>query len=91
MTKELFTFWRKNQLEPVYVRQTANELTGEHTCLMIRPLNHLQEVNMPDDFKGGSNWLEAYSSDFRRRIVALLGFEFRKLSASLALQLVARG
>lgn len=41
VTKELFNFWRKNQLEPVYVRQTANELTGEHTCLMIRPLNHL--------------------------------------------------
>jgi len=41
VTKELFTFWKKNKLEPVYVRQTANELTGEHTCLMIRPLNHL--------------------------------------------------
>ena len=41
VTKELFTFWKKNQMEPVYIRQTANELTGEHTCLMIRPLNHL--------------------------------------------------
>ena len=39
VTKELFQFWRKNKLEPIYVRQTANELTGEHTCLMIRPLN----------------------------------------------------
>ena len=39
VTKELFQFWRKNKLEPIYVRQTANELTGEHTCLMIKPLN----------------------------------------------------
>ena len=41
VTKELLKFWTKNKLESVYVRQTANELTGEHTCLMIRPLNHL--------------------------------------------------
>ena len=50
VTKELFNFWKKNRLEPVYIRQTANELTGEHTCLMIRPLNHLQEVKLPDEF-----------------------------------------
>ena len=50
VTKELFTFWKKNRMEPVYIRQTANELTGEHTCLMIRPLNHLQEVKLPDEF-----------------------------------------
>lgn len=84
MTKELFTFWRKNLLEPVYLRQTANELTGEHTCLMIRPLNHLQEVNLPESFSSGQNWLEAYTADFRKRIIALLGFEFRRLPAPLA-------
>jgi len=84
VTKELFTFWRKNKLEPVYVRQTANELTGEHTCLMIRPLNHLQEVNLPIEFSKGGSWLQAYTADFRRRIITLLGFEFRKLPASLA-------
>ena len=50
VTKELFTFWKKNKLEPVYVRQTANDLTGEHTCLMIRPLSHLQEVDLPVGF-----------------------------------------
>ena len=39
LTKELFNFWRKNKFSPLYLRQTANELTGEHTCLMIRPIN----------------------------------------------------
>mmetsp|Transcript_5564 Transcript_5564/g.9540 ORF Transcript_5564/g.9540 Transcript_5564/m.9540 type:complete len:151 (+) Transcript_5564:1971-2423(+) len=39
LTKELFQFWRKSMFVPVYLRQTANELTGEHTCLMIRPIN----------------------------------------------------
>jgi len=39
LTKELFNFWRKNKFVPLYLRQTANELTGEHTCLMIKPIN----------------------------------------------------
>ena len=92
VTKELFQFWKKNRLEPVYVRQTANDLTGEHTCLMIRPLNHLNEVKLPQDFQGmeASSWLDAYSADFRRRIIALLGYEFRKLPAPLAFLFVAR-
>lgn len=91
VTKELFTFWRKNKLEPVYVRQTANELTGEHTCLMIRPLTHLNEISLPQDFTSDDqNWLSAYTADFRRRLIQLMGFEFRKMSAPLAFQLVVR-
>ena len=34
--------------------------------------------------RGSTNWLEAYTADFKRRIVALLGYEYRKLSAPLA-------
>ena len=40
VTKELYNFWRKNQFLPLYLRLTANELTGEHTCIMIRPLQN---------------------------------------------------
>lgn len=90
VTKELFQFWSKNKLEPIYVRQTANELTGEHTCLMLRPLNHLQEVSLPDGFSADENWLTPYTTDFRKRMVNLLGFEFRKLNSGLAYQFVAK-
>lgn len=58
---------------------------------MIRPLNHLNEVKLPGDFQGmEQNWLASYSADFRRRIIALLGYEFRKLPASLAFLFLAR-
>mmetsp|Transcript_27446 Transcript_27446/g.36711 ORF Transcript_27446/g.36711 Transcript_27446/m.36711 type:complete len:194 (+) Transcript_27446:1083-1664(+) len=57
---------------------------------MIRPLNHLEEVKLPEDFTGGATWLDAYTADFRRRIIALLGYEFRKLPAPLAYHFVAR-
>ena len=57
---------------------------------MIRPLNHLQEVSLPTSFGADENWLSAYTGDFRKRMVNLLGFEFRKLNGSLAYQFVAK-
>lgn len=49
LTKELFNFWRKNKFVPLYLRQTANDLTGEHTCLMIRPMSG--SVELPEQIK----------------------------------------
>ena len=57
---------------------------------MIRPLNHLQEVSLPTSFGADENWLSAYTGDFRKRMVNLLGYEFRKLNGSLAYQFVAK-
>lgn len=57
---------------------------------MIRPLNHQQEVSLPDSFTGVDNqsWLSTYTNDFKKRMTTLLGFEFRKLPSQLAFQLV---
>lgn len=90
VTKELLGFWRKNLFESVYVRQTANELTGEHSCLMIRPLTGQGEVSLPAGMPQNGDWLQLYTGDFRRRMVALLGFEFRAMNAALGFQFVAR-
>jgi N-acetyltransferase 10 len=30
LTQELFSFWNKTGMRPFYLRQTANDLTGEH-------------------------------------------------------------
>ena len=68
-------------MQPIYVRQTANELTGEYSCLMIKPLAN-NEVELPGGL--GSDWLKAYTNDFRRRMMSLLGFEFRNLPCGLA-------
>lgn len=92
MTKELFNFWRKNKFVPLYLRQTANELTGEHTCLMVRPINH-DTVELPDQMKKyieegedkEAAWASPYTVDFRKRLVNLLGYEFRHLPCALAL------
>ncbi len=32
-------FWKRAGFVPLYLRQTTSELTGEHTCVMVRLLN----------------------------------------------------
>ncbi|XP_063384664.1 RNA cytidine acetyltransferase [Cydia fagiglandana] len=72
LTEDLLKFWKSQKYVPVYLSQKANELTGEHSCIMLRAL-------------GDSSWLTAYSADFRRRLARLLGRSLRTLPASLAL------
>ena len=38
---------------PLYVRQTTSELTGEHTCVMVRGLNSSTESEL--------EWLEEFA------------------------------
>ncbi|XP_028171316.1 RNA cytidine acetyltransferase isoform X3 [Ostrinia furnacalis] len=72
LTEELIKFWKSQKYVPVYLSQKANELTGEHSCIMLRAL-------------GLGAWLAAYSADFRRRLARLLARSLRKLPAALAL------
>lgn len=32
-------FWKRAGYVPLYLRQTTSELTGEHTCVMVKGLN----------------------------------------------------
>lgn len=74
MTPSLHKFWTKSGFKPVYLRQTANDLTGEHTLVMIRVTD------------GGLDaWLTAFASDFHKRMLSLLLYDFRKFPASQAL------
>ena len=49
VTTKLFNFWGKAGFVPVYMRQTTNELTGEHSCIMIKPLNTQDMVSGPEE------------------------------------------
>ena len=78
LTAPLHKFWKRGGFVPVYLRQTANELTGEHTCVMLRTLD------------GGENdpaWLCAYAKDFHRRFLSLLSYQFRAFGSVQALAL----
>ncbi|MCJ1284998.1 killer toxin resistant protein [Xylographa opegraphella] len=78
LTQPLHKFWKRASFSPVYLRQTPNELTGEHSCVMLRTLS------------AGSNdpaWLGAFAKDFQKRFSILLSYQFRDFSSVLALSI----
>uniref|UniRef100_A0A671X0I9 RNA cytidine acetyltransferase n=1 Tax=Sparus aurata TaxID=8175 RepID=A0A671X0I9_SPAAU len=55
-----------------------NDLTGEHSCVMLKGLN-------TDEAPEQSQWLSAFWKDFRRRFLSLLSYQFSSFHPSLAL------
>lgn len=81
LTPALHNFWQqKVGMTLLYLRQTANELTGEHSAIMIRAL--------PRRSGWDDAWLPAFGVDARRRIGRLLGGAFRHMDVSLAVNLM---
>ncbi len=84
LTKDLHKFWRRLGFVPTYLRQTANDLTGEHTAVMLKLL---RAEETPAEL---TRWLPAFCVDFRKRVANLLGSEcFRRFPATLAVSLVS--
>lgn len=86
LTEKLHRFWKKSGFVPVYLRQTSNELTGEHTCIMLRNLNNEStdgEIKIQNE-----GWLNDFSGDFHRRIIELLGYEFKHFDSKLVLSIL---
>ncbi|GAA5886428.1 hypothetical protein JCM5296_001903 [Sporobolomyces johnsonii] len=80
VTPLLFKFWKRAGFVPLYMRQTTNDLTGEHSCVMLRGLNKNQAET--------SRWLSDFSVDFRKRFIALLSYKFREFGSIPALSIL---
>ncbi|CAD6907833.1 unnamed protein product [Tilletia controversa] len=90
MTPSLLRFWNRAGYVPLYVRQTANEVTGEFSAVQIRSV-----LDSPSGEKGAGagagagagppGWLGAFAQDFQRRFLSLLGYRFRQWDAVTAL------
>ncbi|KAJ1914057.1 N-acetyltransferase 10 [Mycoemilia scoparia] len=83
LTPQLHKFWKRSKFVPIYLRQTTNDLTGEHTCVMLKEL--------PSDglaLKTSSNWLDAFAKDFQRRFMTLLSFSFEDFTPILAMSII---
>jgi N-acetyltransferase 10 len=52
------SFWKRAGYVPLYLRQTTSELTGEHTCVMVRGLNSSGEGELGwlSEFAKGITW-----------------------------------
>uniref|UniRef100_D4AEB4 RNA cytidine acetyltransferase n=1 Tax=Rattus norvegicus TaxID=10116 RepID=D4AEB4_RAT len=81
LTPRLLKFWKRAGFVPVYLRQTPNDLTGEHSCIMLKTLAD------EDEAERGA-WLAAFWTDFRRRFLALLSYQFSTFSPALSLNII---
>ncbi|RLN93976.1 hypothetical protein BBJ28_00016924, partial [Nothophytophthora sp. Chile5] len=84
LTLSLHNFWSRAKFRSVYIRQTANDLTGEHTAILLRALRC-------DDLPAAptAGWLDEFVADSRRRFVSLLSYDFAKFPGALALGLLS--
>ncbi|KAL8643498.1 MAG: hypothetical protein Q9226_008331, partial [Calogaya cf. arnoldii] len=78
LTAPLHKFWKRNSFAPVYLRQTPNELTGEHSCVMLRTLSSSSTETA---------WLGAFARDFHKRFLSLLSYQFRTFPSVFALSI----
>jgi N-acetyltransferase 10 len=81
LTLQLHKFWSRAMMKMLYIRQTKNELTGEHSVIMIRTLPNRTKVD-------SNKWIESFVHDTRRRFVTLLGGSFRDMEIRQAVSVL---
>ncbi|VDO68319.1 unnamed protein product [Schistosoma mattheei] len=82
-TPSLLRFWKRSGYIPVYLRQNMNELTGEFTCIMVKPFKH-QSVSSQS-----AEWLQNYFYDFTKRLIHLFPGPFRHMDGTYGLELLS--
>ncbi|KAL1364804.1 RNA cytidine acetyltransferase 1 [Arachis duranensis] len=85
LTLDLFRFWRKHAFAPFYIGQIPNAVTGEHTCMILKPLNN-DEIEVD----GSNQWgfFGPFYEDFKQRFTRLLASTFRGMEYKLALSVI---
>jgi len=83
LNSPLFRFWKRSGYVPLYIRQTANDITGEHTTVMLKPLDCVGMEEAP-----AAGWVDGFAEDFSRRLAALLSFRFNTFDPFLAYSLL---
>ena len=95
LTNNLYNFWNKSGYKPLYIAMNSNSITGEHSCIMIKPLNEgniktLTDINLDEENNDKKNikWFIPFSTDFKHRLTSLLSFNFNKLDIKLCLSIL---
>ncbi|XP_057416267.1 RNA cytidine acetyltransferase 1 [Lotus japonicus] len=85
LTLDLFKFWKKHKFAPFYIGQIPNTVTGEHSCMVLKPLNN-DEIEVD----GSNQWgfFGPFYQDFRQRFTRLLASTFRDMQCRLAMSII---
>ncbi|CAH8830455.1 unnamed protein product [Trichobilharzia szidati] len=82
-TPNLLRFWKRSGYVPVYLRQNVNELTGEYTCIMLKPIKNESATY------GSTEWFQNYFDDFTKRLIYLFPGPFRHMDGMYGLELLS--
>ncbi len=77
VSPELLRFWTRNGFTPIHITPQRNEVSGEHTVIVLKPLK--------DDVAG---IIENLNAEFTRRLVEYLADELRDLETETAIGLL---
>uniref|UniRef100_A0A2P2M6F8 Uncharacterized protein MANES_12G143800 n=1 Tax=Rhizophora mucronata TaxID=61149 RepID=A0A2P2M6F8_RHIMU len=85
LTLELFRFWWKHKFAPFYIGHVPSAVTGEHTCMMLRPLNSNEfEVHGSDQW----GFFGPFYKVFKRKFARQLTYCFRTMEYKLAMSVL---
>ncbi len=77
VSPELLNFWLKNGFLPVHMTPQRNEVSGEHTVVVMKPLKmHVQEM------------VEKLNASFVKRLIEWLSDELSDLEVEVSIQLL---
>lgn len=69
LTLDLFRFWRRHKFGPFFIASNANAVTGEHTCMVLKPLSSDDiEVDESDEWGFFGPFYREFRRRFARRI-----------------------
>ncbi|XP_061972312.1 RNA cytidine acetyltransferase 1-like isoform X2 [Populus nigra] len=86
LTLDLFRFWKRRKFAPFYIGQIPNTVTGEYSCMVLKPLN-----NDDSEARGSDEWgfFGPFYQDFKRRFARLLeGDSFHSMEYKLAMSVL---
>lgn len=85
LTLDLLRFWRRHKFAPFYIGHIPSNVTGEHTCMVLKPLNSDDiETSGSDDL----GFFRPFYDDYRRRFTELLGCSFHSMEYKLAISIL---
>lgn len=75
VTRELFSFWKKNEFSPVRLGTSCDHASGTYSLLMLKPINRI-------------SWMDSLQNYFFESFLSLLSDSFRSLNAGLVADLL---
>ncbi|KAI3748538.1 hypothetical protein L6452_11677 [Arctium lappa] len=86
LTLDLFRFWRKHKFAPFYICEVPNSVTGEHTCMVLKPLDTDDiEVSGSDELGFFGPFYRAFRAAFAR---LLCSPKFNTMEYKLAMSIL---